>query len=233
MLDTMMKLFFAVLPYVALMTFFLGTIYRYRARTFSYSSLSSQFLENRQQFWGSVPFHYGILFVLAGHIVGFLVPRSILWWNSVPLRLYILETSAFIGGLCALTGIIILMYRRLTNSKVAKVTSPMDWIVLAMLAAQIGTGLYTAIFHNWGSSWYSASLVPYLWSIATFSPDTAAVMVMPWAVKFHIWGAFALIALFPFTRLVHILVIPNPYLWRKPQVVIWNWDRHTIRQRDY
>ena len=35
---------------------------------------------------------------------------------------------------------------------------------------------------------------------------------------------------FPFTRLVHVLVVPNPYLWRKTQVVIWNWDRKRIRQ---
>ena len=33
--------------------------------------------------------------------------------------------------------------------------------------------------------------------------------------------SFLLILFFPFTRLVHILVVPNPYLWRKPQVVRW------------
>ncbi len=44
---------------------------------------------------------------------------------------------------------------------------------------------------------------------------------MPLAVKLHIVNAFVLIGFFPFTRLVHILVTPNPYLWRKPQVVRW------------
>ena len=76
------QILFLALPYVAMMIFFLGTIQRYRAQTFTYSSLSSQFLENRQHFWGMVPFHFGILVVLAGHVAAFLVPRQILLWNS-------------------------------------------------------------------------------------------------------------------------------------------------------
>jgi nitrate reductase gamma subunit len=39
--------------------------------------------------------------------------------------------------------------------------------------------------------------------------------------KLHIISAFLLIGFFPFTRLVHILVVPNPYLWRRTQVVRW------------
>jgi nitrate reductase gamma subunit len=34
-------------------------------------------------------------------------------------------------------------------------------------------------------------------------------------------SAFAIVAYFPFTRLVHILVVPNPYLWRRTQVARW------------
>ena len=82
------------LPYAALLVFLVGTIYRYKATKFRYSSLSSQFLEGRQLFWGSVPFHYGLLVVLAGHLVGFLFPRSVTAFNSVPLRLFILEATA-------------------------------------------------------------------------------------------------------------------------------------------
>ena len=44
-------------------------------------------------------------------------------------------------------------------------------------------------------------------------------------VKIHLVGNWVLIGFFPFTRLVHILVIPNMYLWRKTQVVRWNWNR--------
>jgi menaquinol-cytochrome c reductase iron-sulfur subunit len=36
------------------------------------------------------------------------------------------------------------------------------------------------------------------------------------------FNAFVIIALFPFTRLVHIFTLPLSYLWRPYQVVIWN-----------
>ena len=63
------QLLFAVLPYLVFFIFFYVTIQRYRQTEFTYSSLSSQFLENRQHFWGLVPFHYGVLAVLAGHVM--------------------------------------------------------------------------------------------------------------------------------------------------------------------
>src|SRR5215475_13230843 len=78
-LDTFL---FAILPYLVAITFFPVTIVRYLKRGFTYSSLSSQFLENQQHFWGLVPFHYGILGIVAGHVIAFLIPREILLWNS-------------------------------------------------------------------------------------------------------------------------------------------------------
>jgi nitrate reductase gamma subunit len=214
-------LLFAVLPYVALFTFFLVTIQRYRARTYSYSSLSSQFLENRQHFWGLVPFHYGILVVLAGHILGFLIPRHILLWNSVPLRLYFLEVTGLAFALMAMVGLAAAMVRRASVSKVLRVTTRLDWLLLALLALQIATGIAVAVFHPWGSSWFAAAATPYLWSIAKLNPQVGVMAALPWLVKLHIVNAWLLIGLFPFTRLVHVLVVPNPYLWRKPQVVRW------------
>src|SRR5262252_3287067 len=96
---TMNQLLFVMLPYVALFSFFLGTIMRYRKAPFSYSSLSSQFLENNQHFWGVTALHYGIITALAGHLVGLLIPRCVLAWNSQPLRLYVLEISGLAGAL--------------------------------------------------------------------------------------------------------------------------------------
>ena len=48
---TMNQFLFIVLPYLAMFIFFLGTIWRYRKAPFTYSSLSSQFLENQSHFW--------------------------------------------------------------------------------------------------------------------------------------------------------------------------------------
>lgn len=221
---------FAVLPYLAMVIFLLQTIQRYRAQTFTYSSLSSQFLENQHHFWGMVPFHYGIITVLAGHVVAFLIPRSILAWNSKPLRLYVLEVAALIFAILTIVGLFNLVARRLTNVKARTVTSTSDWVLFVFLGVQIISGIYIAIFNGWGSSWFAAAATPYLWSLVKLSPDITYVAALPWMVKLHIVNAWLVIAFFPFTRLVHILVIPNPYLWRKPQMVRWYWDRKSIRQ---
>jgi len=214
-------LLLGVLPYVALFTFFLVTIYRYVAQTFSYSSLSSQFLENQQHFWSLVPFHYGILVVLAGHVVAWLVPRQVLAWNARPLRLYVLEVSALAFGLLTLLGLVNIVARRLSDAKVRVVTSPADWVLYALLLVQVGSGVAVAVLHPWGSSWFAAAMTPYLWSLATLGPDLGTVAGLPWLVKLHIVNAWLVIGFFPFTRLVHVLVVPNPYLWRRPQVVRW------------
>ena len=214
-------LLFAVLPYVVFFTFFLVTIQRYRMRTFSYSSLSSQFLENRRHFWGLVPFHYGILVVLTGHVVAFLFPRELLLFNSRPLRLYILEVSALIFGLLTLVGLVASIARRFEVSKIRTVTSVSDWILYALLLIQVLSGIYIAVFHPWGSSWFAASVTPYLWSLVKMNPDITSIAAMPHSVKLHIVNAYLVIGFMPFTRLVHVLVVPNPYLWRRPQVVRW------------
>jgi nitrate reductase gamma subunit len=215
------QLFFAVLPYVAFFVFFLVTIQRYRAQSFTYSSLSSQFLENKQHFWGLVPFHYGILVVLAGHIVAFLIPRQVLLWNSRPLRLYILEVSALIFGILTLVGLVAAVARRFSVSKVKQVTTTSDWILYTLLILQVASGIGIAVFYPWGSSWFAATASPYLWSLLTLNPNVAYLAAMPALMKFHIINAYVVIGFFPFTRLVHVLVVPNPYLWRKPQVVRW------------
>ncbi len=220
---------FAVLPYVAVALFLIVSIRRYLGGPFTYSSLSSQFLENKEHFWGLVPFHYGIMVVLSGHVVAFLLPSQLLWWNSRPLRLYILEASALAFALLALIGLGSALYRRTSVSRVRVVTSMTDWILVALLLAQIFAGLYIAVFYRWGSSWFAAALTPYLWSLVKLHPDISFVSPLPWAIKLHIVGAIVLVAFFPFTRLVHVLVAPIPYLWRRPQVV--RWYRHRAPAR--
>ena len=212
---------FVALPYVCLFTFFLMTIYRYRVQSFSYSSLSSQFLENKHHFWAVVPFHYGILVITAGHFLAFLMPRSLLAWNSKPWRLYVLEISALAFGILTLIGLVAVIVRRLGSSKVRMVTTPTDWVLFLMLLVQTVSGVSLALFYPWGSSWFATNMTPYLWSIFKLSPDVSFVSAMPWLIKLHVVLAFLTIGFFPFTRLVHVLVIPNPYLWRKPQVVRW------------
>ena len=223
---------FGALPYVVMAVFFIVTIQRYRMKAFSYSSLSSQFLENQHHFWGSVPFHYGILVVLAGHVLAFLMPKAILSWNAAPIRLMLLEVTGIAFAVLTLVGLVNIMLRRFTRRLTRKVTTRGDWAVYLLLLVQVLSGIGVAVFHGWGSSWFATNLTPWLWSLLKLSPDVQYVAPLPWLVKVHIVNAFLLIGFFPFTRLVHILVVPNPYLWRRTQVVIWNWDRSRLRNVD-
>ena len=124
-------------------------------------------------------------------------------------------------GMLTLIGLVGLVVRRITVPKVRVVTSPTDWILFAMLLLQTISGISIALVHPWGSSWFASNLSPYLWSICKLNPDVTYIQALPYLVKFHIVLAFLTIGFFPFTRLVHVLVAPNPYLWRKPQVVRW------------
>ena len=215
-------LLYALFPYAAILLAVVVGVIRFTTNRFSYSSLSSQFLESRRLFWGSVPFHYGILVVLAGHLIGFLFPRSVAVFNGVPVRLFILEATALAFGILTLVGLVVLIHRRITSAKIRAVTSRADIVLLVLLLSQVVTGIYTAIFYRWGSAWYVYTATPYLQSLLKLAPETQYVTGLPLMARLHILNAFGLIAILPFTRLVHLLVAPIPYLWRPYQLVVWN-----------
>lgn len=214
--------FFILLPYVAIFSLILGSIYRYRYHGFQVSSLSSQLLENKLLFFGSRPFHWGIITLFFGHLTAFLIPRSVLAWNDKPIRLYILEITALTFGILTLIGLIVLIVRRIKVKRIRLVTTKMDVFVFLILLVMAITGLYTALFFRWGSSWFALVLSPYLMSIFALKPDAAAVIALPVMVKIHIASAFVLVGMIPYTRFMHFLVYPFTYLWRQYQLVIWN-----------
>lgn len=221
---------FVGLPYAALSIMLVGTILRYMNKGFTVSSLSTQFLEGKQLFWGSQPFHWGMMFLFFGHLIAFLFPKSVIAFNGDPVRLLILESTAFMFGLLSLFGIILLVIRRMNNKRVQLVTSNMDKVVFITLLVQIISGVWIAYFNRYGSTWFASSLTPYLRSIFAFSPDISVVSTMPLAVKIHIVSAFAIVGIIPFTRYMHFLVYPIAYIWRPYQKVIWYWNRRNIRK---
>lgn len=214
---------FVVFPYIALVLAIGGGIYRFYSRRFSYSSLSSQLLENRRLFWGSVSWHYGITLILLAHLLAALFPQAASAILGDRIRLLILEITGVSLATFALFGIITLIIRRLPSaSRVRAVTSIMDGVLLFFLLVQVITGITIALFDRWGSLWYLKTAVPWFWSLVLLRPDPNTVAFLPPFVKFHfVWG-FAVILLFPFSRLVHVVKFPLHYLWRPYQVVIWN-----------
>jgi len=175
-------LFFVTLPYVALALAIVVTIYRSIYRPFSISALSSQLLERRQLFWGSISFHWGITIILTGHLVALFLPQSIVLWNAQPLRLYLLELTGIALGLWATAGLLILIWRRVTVGRVRVVSTPMDYVVLVLLLVSLVTGVLTATVYRWGSYWFTGIFTPYIWGILTLRPDAAPIAPLPFII---------------------------------------------------
>jgi nitrate reductase gamma subunit len=213
---------FAVFPYIAVITAVAGSTGRYLRNRYSYSSLSSQLLENDALFWGSVPWHYGITLILLAHLLAWLLPTVTLAILGGGLRLLSIEAVGLALAVYALIGLLVLIVRRLgRRSRARPTTSPMDWILLAVLLVQVMSGILIALFDRWGSVWYLSTAVPWLWSLVKLQPDVSTVAALPPLIQLHFFTGFVLIFLFPVTRLVHIAVPPISYLWRPYQVVVW------------
>lgn len=216
------QVLFVAFPYLAIALLVIVSVQRYRSNPFTVSSLSSQFLESRKHFWALVPFHYGMIWILTGHLLALFIPAGTRLWNGDPLRLWALEISGMAAAMLAFVGLAAIMVRRSDTERIRVVTSRYDWLLYVVLMFQVVTGFLIAVLYPWGSTWAVSTAVPYLWSLGAFQPDLSYILNLPWLVKAHIVNAFVFIAIFPFTRMMHVLVAPFPYLWRRPQVARWH-----------
>jgi nitrate reductase gamma subunit len=214
-------LLFLIFPYIAIILAVVVTLYRAIYRPFTISSLSSQLLESNKLYWGSIPFHWGIVIVLLMHLLAILLPRGLTLWNAHPIRLYLLEITGLALGLWALVGLLVLIWRRISNKRVQAVSSPMDWVVLLLLLVSVVTGVITATAYRFGSYWFTGVFTPYIVSLLTLQPNVALVAPLPWVIKLHVFNFFVLLVVFPFSRLVHIITYPLSYLMRPWQIVVW------------
>lgn len=219
MADTVL---FIAFPYLAVIVAVVMSLYRYFDNRFTYSSLSSQLLENRYLAWASVAWHYSILAILAAHVLAALFPS---FWRALiggQFRLYVMEITGMGLALMSILGMGIFIWRRIVSGRVRKVTTTGDWVLLIALLVQVAMGFLVAFYYRWGAVWYLRTAVPWLESLVRLDPQTDAVTVLPWLIKLHFLGGFAIIVLIPFTRLIHAFTFPFMYLWRPYRVVIWN-----------
>jgi nitrate reductase gamma subunit len=142
--------------------------------------------------------------------------------TGTPEALYTVEIVGFAFGFAALVGLCVLFVRRFTQERIRAVTSPVDWVLLAVLLIQVALGVYVSLVYRWGADWYVDTAVPWLVSLVSLNPQTQYVSSLPLVVKLHMLNGFLVIALFPFSRLVHLIMFPFWYLWRPYQLVIRN-----------
>jgi nitrate reductase gamma subunit len=214
-------LLWVVFPYVCLAIFVLGHVWRYRYDKFGWTTRSSQLYEKRLLRLGSPLFHFGILFVLGGHVMGLGIPKS--WTEAVGISegLYHLMAVSIgtIAGFCTVVGMAILIYRRRTVGPVFSATTKMDKTMYVFLAAVILLGLANTVVANiFGHYDYREGVSVWFRGIFRFSLHPELMSDAPITFQLHGLVAFALFALWPFTRLVHVFSAPLSYVTR-PYIV--------------
>ncbi|WP_300524965.1 respiratory nitrate reductase subunit gamma, partial [Aminiphilus sp.] len=68
---------FLVFPYVSLSIFVVGHSFRYFTDPFRWNARSSELLDREGLRYGSILFHYGMVFTFIGHAGGLLIPQSL------------------------------------------------------------------------------------------------------------------------------------------------------------
>ena len=213
----MSTLLWVVVPYVCLAIFVGGHVWRYRYDKFGWTTRSSQLYESRLLRWGSPLFHFGILGVVVGHIVGLLVPKSWTHAAGVSEEAYHLAAvgGGLVVGLVTLAGLAILVYRRRTVGPVFSATTVMDKVMYAFLGFVILLGIWNTLGTGViGSYDYRDGVSVWFRSIFWLSPETGLMVAAPLGFQVHALAAFVLFALWPFTRLVHVFSAPLGYLTR-------------------
>ena len=220
----MNEFLFVVVPYLCLATFVVGHWWRYRYDKFGWTTRSSQLYENRLLRIGSPLFHFGMLGVVGGHLVGLLVPQS--WTDALGISDHtyhvVAVTGGLVSGLMTVVGMSILIYRRRTVGPVFSATTPMDKVMYAFLATVIVLGMWNtiagSILHVGGEYNYREGVSVWYRSFLAFHPDPQLMADAPLGFQLHALVAFGLFALWPFTRLVHVFSAPVGYLTR-PYIV--------------
>lgn len=209
-----------VFPYICLAVMIVGTLFRYQDDQLSWGSKSSELLEKKLLTVGSMLFHIGILFVLAGHVAGLLVP--IAFYNAIGVSSELYHGVAIVmgglSGLVALAGISILLYRRIANARVRMNSDFSDYLADGLLWLVMFLGLAFTLGYSMvnGPYEYRATVGPWIRGVLTFQPDSALMAGVPLLLQVHIALAFVLVGISPFTRLIHIYSIPVGYLRRAP-----------------
>ncbi|MYS85178.1 respiratory nitrate reductase subunit gamma [Embleya scabrispora] len=216
------SLLWVVLPYLALVAFVAGHAWRYRYDKFGWTTRSSQLYENRLLRIGSPLFHFGILFVVLGHIGGLVIPKS--WTETVGVSEHTYHLAAVtlgtVAGVATLAGLAILIYRRRTVGAVFHATTRNDKLMYAVLALTLALGLAATVDSNivGGGYDYRTTISPWFRSVFSFDPDPALMSGAPPLFRLHALSALLLFGIWPFTRLVHMLTAPVGYLTR-PYIV--------------
>lgn len=216
-MTTLNILLWIVVPYICLTLLVAGTVWRWRVDQFGWTTRSSNLHERKILRLGSPLFHFGILFVGLGHVMGLLIPKT--WTEAVGMPQTLYHLTATVGGGLAgaatVIGLILLLYRRFTVGGVLQATTRNDRIMYLVLSIPIILGMIAVIgYQIFGGPHgydYRETISPWLRGVLTLRPDAALMAAVPIWFQLHVLSAFLLAAVWPFTRLVHAFTPPIGY----------------------
>jgi len=207
---------FTYLPHIAMAVFWFGLITRIVKTSRTIQAKSSQFLAGDGLKWGSNLFHYGIVLVFIGHFTGLFTPEKLyhLVMTTATKRVLAVSLGAVFGTLTFI-GIIILIIRRFRNERIRLNSSPQDYFIIILLLVEVGLGLASMATTATSSVENYAALGEWAQKIITFQPDAGAVIAGHSLIyKLHIVVGLFIFIIFPYTKLMHIMVLPVAYFFR-------------------
>ncbi|MFC9293862.1 respiratory nitrate reductase subunit gamma [Streptomyces sp. NPDC057011] len=206
------------LPYLVFGVLVTGLFWRYRYDKFGWTTRSSEVYESRILNIASPVFHYGILSVLAGHLIGLFIPSS--WTAAVGIDEHTYHLFSLLGGglagTLAVLGILTLIWRRRTKAPVFRATTRNDKAMYVVLVGAIVWGLTNKFIHSDFQSGYNyrTTIAPWARSLFRLEPDVSLMDHVPLGYKVHALIGMLLFAMLPFTRLVHMFSAPVQYFFR-------------------
>ncbi|WGV12163.1 respiratory nitrate reductase subunit gamma [Psychrobacter maritimus] len=214
---------FGVYPYVALTIAIIGTWVRFDLSQYSWKSGSTQMLRTKNMRLASNLFHVGIIVVLLGHLFGMLTPHFLYdRFISAGHKQILAVVVGGIAGVFCWFGLVMLMWRRFTDDRISNTSSFSDKLVLVLLFIQLNLGLisiFTSVKHLDGYT--MMNLAGWAQDITILRPWQAAARIEQTDLiyQLHMALGITLIAIFPFTRLIHIISAPIWYFGRRYQIV--------------
>ena len=215
------NLLFTYMPHIAFAVFWFGLITRVIKANSTIQAKSTQIFARDSKWKGNNLFHYGIIFVFLGHLTLFLPERVYHLVITTETKRIIALLAGTIFGTMAFIGMIILLNRRFRNERVRHNSSFHDYFILVLLFVEAALGLYSVATSASGTVSNYAALGEWAQKVITFQPDAGEVIASHSIVyKIHITIGMIIIMIFPYTKLMHMIVFPVVYFFRSGYLLV-------------
>jgi nitrate reductase gamma subunit len=198
---------FAIAPYVAALVFILATLVRLSRDRQATSATSAATVATAATaatdtlFRGHRLSALTMVMVVGTHVAMWVSPALLLAWNGPVTHVIAIEIPLFALGVAAAFGLLTVMIVPRRPPGLA------DTILLGVLAVAIASGLALTVRYRWASTWSAVTLTPYVHSLVALQPN-AELLAMPYLVKLHVFSGIALVAVLPFTSVMHRVLRP-------------------------